>query len=324
MNGRQKKSSTIDVSQIKMLPISQRENDLNLSVITPIVPLRNADNKLKCVANQIVNAKKKNSKIVLMIGAHVLRSGVQNYLIDVMEKGYISCIAMNGACVIHDYEFALIGKTTESVSDYIRDGRFGFWKETARINNIVKKAASEGIGIGEGVGRAIIQSEFPYRDISILAEAYRLGVLTTVHVGIGYDITYQHPNCDGAAYGAASYTDFLRFGKMIENLEGGVLLVFGSAVMAPEVFLKGLSMARNIARQKGNSISRFTTLVCDLQSMPEDFRIEPSKDTPQYYFRPWKTLLVRTVQDGGQSYYVQGDHAETFPALWTAIKEAES
>ena len=148
-----------------------------------------------------------------------------------------------------------------------------------------------------------------------------MGVLFPVHVGIGYDITHQHPNCNGAAYGATSYTDFLKFARVLEHLEGGVVMVFGSSVMAPEVFLKALSMARNVARQKGKGIKNFTTLVCDLQFLPDDFSAEAAKEDQGYYFRPWKTLLIRTVADGGESFYVQGDHSRTIPALWTAVED---
>jgi len=142
-------------------------------------------------------------------------------------------------------------------------------------------------------------------------------------VGIGYDIVHEFPNCDGAAYGATSYTDFLRFAKILESLEGGVVMNFGSAVMAPEIFLKALSMVRNVARQEGRQICHFTTLVCDLLNLPDNYHEEPSKDNPYYYFRPWKTMLVRTVADGGESFYVKGHHAESIPALWTAINEPD-
>ena len=257
-----------------------------------------------------------------MMGAHVLRAGVQRYLIDLIENGYINCIATNGACVIHDWEFALIGKTTESVTKYIKDGRFGFWQETSQINDVVTEAAFEKMGLGESVGKAIFENNFPYQDISLYAACFRNQIPITVHVGIGYDITHQLPNCDGAAYGATSYIDFLRFTKALEDLDGGVAMVFGSSVMAPEVFLKALSMVRNVKRQEGKYIRHFATLVCDLYPVPDSYDVEPSKDTAAYYFRPWKTLLNRTVADGGKSFYVQGNHSETIPALWTAIQNA--
>jgi hypothetical protein len=255
-----------------------------------------------------------------MAGGHVVRSGVQRHIIDLLEKGYISCIAMNGSVMIHDFEFSLIGSTTESVARYIRDGQFGLWQETGRINDIVNSAYAAGdAGMGSSVGRAIYEGDFPYKDLSILAACYRLNIPATVHIGIGYDIIHEHPNFDGAASGAASYRDFLLFAGMLEKLEGGVVMSFGSAVMGPEVYLKALSMARNVAFQEGREIRHFTTLVCDLYPLPDDLAKEACKDDPAYYFRPWKTMLLRTVADGGESYYVRGRHADTIPALWTAL-----
>ena len=134
-------------------------------------------------------------------------------------------------------------------------------------------------------------------------------------MGVGYDIIHQHPNCDGAALGAASYRDFLIFTSTVERLEGGVLLNFGSAIMGPEVYLKALSMARNVARQEGRAIRNFTTAVFDLVPIRGDHRKELPKTDPGYYFRPQKTILVRTVADGGESFYFCGDHRATLPAL---------
>jgi len=248
---------------------------------------------------------------------------VQRFLIDLLERGVVSLVAMNGACVIHDFEFALVGATTESVARYIATGEFGLWEETGRINDIVNAAhARGGAGIGEAVGAAILGGEFPHRDISLLAACRRLGVPATVHVGIGYDIIHEHPNFDGAAAGAASYRDFLRFAAEVERLEGGVVLCFGSAVMAPEVFLKALAMARNVAAREGRAIDRFDVLVADIQELRGDLAAEPDRAEPAYYFRPWKTLLARTVAGGGESRYVRGRHEQTIPALWRALGDA--
>ncbi len=134
-------------------------------------------------------------------------------------------------------------------------------------------------------------------------------------MGVGYDIIHEHPNCDGAALGAASYRDFLIFTSTVERLEGGVLLNFGSAIMGPEVYLKALSMARNVARQEGRAIRNFTTAVFDLVPIHGDHRKELPKTDPGYYFRPQKTILVRTVADGGESFYFCGEHRATLPAL---------
>jgi len=314
-----------DRTKLELKSLGKRSHDIDLNRIQQLENKKCDNEVLRDVALHIVVAKKKGKRIVLMIGAHTVRSGVQLYLIDLLERGYISCIAMNGGCMIHDFEFALIGATTEKVTRYIKEGQFGLWKETGRINDIINLAyKQDGLGMGEAIGQAIQEGKFPYKDISLLAACYRLNIPATIHVGIGYDIIHEHPNCDGAAMGALSYNDFLKLATMIKWLEGGVVMNFGSAVMAPEVFLKALSMARNVAHQEGRTIKHFTTLVCDLHDLPEDFNNEPSKDNPAYYFRPWKTMLVRAVADGGESYYVKGRHSDTIPALWTSINDAEN
>lgn len=316
-----------DRSLLKIKPLEERIHDLDISIVSPLRTNETfkLSKKFELIAQQIIDAKNKDSSIIFMIGAHVIRSGVQNYIIDLMKRGYISCLAMNGAGIIHDFEFALIGATTESVATYIKEGQFGLWKETGILNDIINQSYKEDtmIGLGEAIGRAIAKGDYPYKHISLLAASYEQQIPVTVHVGIGYDIIHEHPNCDGAATGATSYNDFLQFVSIVQNLEGGIVANFGSAVMAPEVFLKALSMARNITQQQGKFIKNFTTLVCDLYDLPDDFRKEPSKVNPAYYFRPWKTMLVRTVAEGGESFYIQGEHSETIPALWAEINEIE-
>jgi hypothetical protein len=240
-------------------------------------------------------------------------------VIDMMARGIITHVAMNGAGPIHDFELALIGATTESVARYIQEGQFGLWRETGRINEAIQQAARENIGLGEAVGRMVENEAFPHREVSILAAGYRVGIPATAHIGIGYDIIHEHPNCDGAALGAASYHDFLVFAHTISNLEGGVLLNFGTAVMGPEVYLKALAMARNVAHQEGRSIRHFTTAVFDLLDLGPDVEHEAPKTDPRYYFRPYKTILVRTVADGGESFYIQGDHRATFTQLYRRV-----
>ena len=310
-----------DRAHLSLGSLEERTHLRDLKQILPLESRPAVNRTFELVAEKIREARKCGAPVVLIAGAHLLREGVQRYLIDLMEKRFINCVALNGAGVIHDFEYALVGGTTESVAEYIRDGRFGFWKETGRINDIVREAAAGEKGLGEAVGRVIYEERFPHRNISVLAAGYRLGIPVTIHVGIGQDIVHQLPNCSGAAYGAASYTDFLRLATVLEGLENGVVMNFGSAVMGPEVYLKALSMVRNIARQRGLSIRRFTTLVCDLIDLPDNFRKEADPTEPAYYFRPWKTMLVRTVAEGGESHYVRGRHAETFPQLWTALTQ---
>jgi hypothetical protein len=248
---------------------------------------------------------------------------VARFLIDLLERHLIDHLALNGAGPIHDWELALIGATTESVARYVASGEFGLWQETGRMNEVIRSAAAQGLGLGEALGRAIHHGPFPHKDVSILAAAYRLGIPLTVHVGIGQDIIHEHPACDGAALGATSYQDFLIFTQTVTRLEGGVLLNFGSAVMGPEVYLKALAMARNIAHQEGSHIRHFTTAVFDLVPLDTDTRRQAPKTDPRYYYRPWKTILVRTVADGGESFYVQGDHRLTLPHLHRAALHAE-
>jgi len=315
------KYETFDRSRLRLRPLGEREHDLiaahwlRLEDETP----EWSDARLSELAGRLIAARERGAARILMMGAHLLRAGVSLHLIDLLERGFIDHIAMNGAGTIHDYELARVGATTESVARYIRTGEFGLWQETGELNEWTADAARLALGLGENAGRRIEASDYPYRHLSLLAAAYRLSVPATVHCGIGYDILHEHPNCEGAAVGEASYRDFLIFARSVERLEGGVLLSFGSAVMAPEVFLKALAMARNVAHQHGRAIRDFTTAVFDIVPIHGDPRAELDKSDPGYYFRPHKTLLVRTVAGGGASYYFRGEHRATLPALRRAL-----
>lgn len=314
---------TFDRARLRIKPLAERVHDLDLRHWMRLdeEPPPWSHPQLRQVALRLRTARERGAARILMMGAHLLRAGVSRHLIDLLERGVIDHVAMNGAGMIHDYELARVGATTESVARYIRTGEFGLWQETGELNDWVREAAAVQCGLGEHCGRRLAESDFPYRDLSLLAAAWRLGVPATVHVGIGYDILHEHPNCDGAALGAASYRDFLIFARSVERLEGGVLLSFGSAVMAPEVFLKALAMARNVAHQQGRAIRNFATAVFDIVPIQGDIRRELPKTDPGYYFRPHKTLLVRTVADGGQSFYFCGEHRATLPALRRAVLE---
>ena len=313
-----------DRSRLLVKPIAERVHDLHLdhwlALEDPTPDSAHPD--LARVAERLVTARSEAAARVMMLGAHLIRAGVNRHVIDLMQRGFIDHIAMNGAGAIHDYELARIGATTESVARYIRSGEFGLWRETGELNDWVQEAADLELGLGENVGRRIVESNYPHRDLSILAAAHRLSVPATVHVGIGYDILHEHPNCDGAAFGAASYRDFLMFTHTLERLEGGVVLSFGSAIMAPEVYLKALAMVRNVAHQKGREVRHFVTAVFDVWPIHGDFRKELDKSDPGYYFRPHKTMLVRTVADGGESYYFRGEHRATVPALRRVLLKA--
>lgn len=311
------KYEIFDRSRLLVKPLAERQNDLQLArwlALDDETPAFEHPD-LSVVAQRLKAAKDHGRSRVVMMGGHVLRAGVNRHIIDLMERGLIDHIAMNGSVAIHDYELARIGATTESVARYIRTGEFGLWSETGALNEWVTEAAHESLGLGENLGRRIEASDFPQRGLSILAAAYRRSVPATVHVGIGYDILHQHPNCDGAAFGSASYRDFLIFTSSMARLQGGVMLSFGSAVMAPEVYLKALAMVRNVAGQEGRSIRNFTTAVFDICPIQGDYRHELQRSDPGYYFRPHKTILVRTVADGGESFYFRGEHRATIPAL---------
>ena len=315
------KYEAFDRSRLIIKPLSERKHDMDLGYILKLdeAPPAFEHPQIPEIARRIQSARERGASRILMMGAHVLKMGCSRYLIDLIERGLVTHIAMNGAGAIHDYELARIGASTESVARYIRSGEFGLWRETGDLNNIIREAADLGLGLGENVGRRIEASDFPHKDVSVFAAAYRRGVPVTVHIGIGYDIIHEHPNCDGASLGAASYHDFLIFARAVENLEGGVMLNFGSSIMAPEVYLKALAMSRNVAHQQGRVIRNFTTAVFDMVPIQGDIHHELPKTDPGYYFRPHKTILVRTVADGGESYYICGDHRGTLPALHRAL-----
>jgi len=317
------KYPVFDRSRLSIEPLKDRVNDLQLNhwLREDESPIPFAHPQLRVLAERLIRARDQGSARVLVMGAHVLRAGVNRHIIDCMRRGFVDQIAMNGASIIHDYELARIGATTESVPRYIQSGQFGLWQETGQLNDWIHDAAQAGLGLGEAVGMRLLNSSFPHRELSVFAAAYELNIPATVHVGIGYDILHEHPNCDGAAIGSTSYRDFLIFARTVERLEGGVMLCFGSAIMGPEVYLKALAMARNVVHQQGREIKHFTTAVFDLVPIQGDIHQELAKTDPGYYFRPHKTILVRTVADGGESFYFCGHHRATFPALRRALLE---
>jgi hypothetical protein len=315
---------TFDRTRLILKPLSERKHDMTVEDVI------NLDDKIESfddatlseVAERVANAHRSGSQVILMMGAHVIKRGLSRFVIDLMERGLVTHIGTNGASAIHDFELALIGATTESVARYIQEGQFGLWQETGLINTAIAKGIQDGMGFGESVGCMIHEEQFPHRDISILAAGYRLRIPVTIHLGIGYDITHEHPNCNGADIGLASFRDFLIITQSILGLQGGVFLNFGTSVMGPEVYLKALSMARNVAHQEGKRINQFTTALFDLIDLGSDIHQEAPKTDARYYFRPYKTILVRTVQDGGESFYIRGDHQVSIPNLHQRIIQA--
>ena len=318
-----------DRGRLCLRPLAERGHELAWSACLPLRPPAGPcpHPDLPELARRIRAARAAGRPVLLFLGGHPVKVGLSRFLVDLVERRLVSHLATNGAGLIHDFEFALAGGTSEDVARHVAAGQFGLWRETGRLNDVTREAAARGEGLGEAAGRVIEGERFPHRGLSLAAAGWRAGVPVTCHVAVGCDITHALPNCDGAALGAASYTDFLIFARAVEELEGGVFLNVGSAVTGPEVYLKALSMARNVAQQEGREIRRFTTAVFDLVPLPETWRQGTAgKEEALYYYRPWKTVLVRTVADGGQSFYVCGDHRRTMPALWhllTARDEVE-
>lgn len=307
-----------DRSSLRLLPLTERRHDLDASIYEPFAVSEEIIRlpAVPAVADAMKRAREKSAASLMMCGGHVIRSGCGPKIIDMMRAGFVTHYATNGAGSIHDFELALIGATCESVAKYISEGQFGLWNETGLINDILRQGVKDGLGAGEAIGRYIWEESLPLREKSILGMGYHLGVPCTVHIGVGSDIIHEHPNCDGAVLGEASYTDFLVYTQTVANLENGTFLNFGSAVAGPEVYLKALAMARNVAHQKGERIVNFTTAVFDLLDIEDgDFSSAPPKSDPRYYFRPWKTILARTVADGGKSYYIRGEHKHTIAAI---------
>ncbi len=258
---------------------------------------------LKEVVSAIVEARADDRPVVLAMGAHPVKVGLSPIIIDLLQRGIITAVATNGATVIHDFELACTGATSEDVARQLREGTFGMARETgAMINGAIKKGAAEGIGIGTAVGRLIHEGRnFPHRGRSIFSEAYRLSVPATVHVAIGTDIIHMHPEASGEAIGKASFLDFRTFASVVSGLEGGVFINLGSAVIMPEVFLKALSVARNL----GHRVQEITTVTMDFNRQ----------------YRAMENVVRRPTSSGGRGYFITGHHEIMFPLLAAAVKE---
>jgi hypothetical protein len=254
---------------------------------------------LRRLAAAMVAARAAKAPILFGVGAHVLKVGLSPLLIDLLERGFVQGVAMNGAGAIHDAELALIGATSEDVGSALADGSFGMARDTAEfLNGAIARGAKEGLGFGESVARAIDAANAKHRELSLLWSCWKRGVPATVHVTLGADIVHMHPSADGAAIGAASLRDFRRFGEVVATLQGGVYANVGSAVTLPEVFLKALAIARNL----GFQVDRFTT--ANLDQLP--------------HYRPRVNVLDRPA--GGESYDLRGQHEILLPLLrWLLI-----
>ena len=310
--------ASVDLSRIKTYPLVRRENRVALEdLITPDRPCPPfANPELAEVADRVAAARAGGHPVIMMFGGHIIKRGLAPLVINLLNRGVITHLASNGAATIHDFEIALLGHTSEDVGKSLADGSFGMAEETGSLMNAaIQAGASDGLGMGEALGRFIANDpRFEFRENSVLYAAYRLGIPYTVHVAIGTDIIHQHPTVNFAATGWATGQDFKIFAHAVCGLEGGVFLNFGSAVIGPEVFLKAISIARNL----GNRVRVFTTANFDIIPM-SDYRQPVDDHNPDYYYRPRKNIVNRPVMLGGRGYHITGDHVETLPNLYRMI-----
>jgi hypothetical protein len=261
-----------------------------------------AGNDIIQVARTIVKAVKSQKMVILAMGAHPIKVGLNPLIIGLMERGVISCLAMNGAGIIHDAELAMAGHTSEDVAAHLGAGQFGMAEETGRfLNGAIKEGAQKGVGLGRAIGTMLQREKFPYNHISLLARAFELNIPVTVHVAIGTDIIHFHPSVDGASIGKTSHLDFRIFAGLVADMEGGVFINMGSAVIIPEVFLKALTLARNL----GHNLKNITTVNMDFIKG----------------YRPMTNVVQRPTLEGGEGYSLVGHHEIMFPLLAAAIIE---
>jgi hypothetical protein len=254
------------------------------------------------VVRKVSAAVLRQKKVLLGMGAHPIKLGLNPVLIDWMEKGVLKGLAINGAGAIHDAELAMIGHTSEEVDEELSRGTFGMVKETHEtINQAILEGVKEGLGIGEALGRKVRHGNFRFKHLSLLAAGHRLGIPVTVHVAIGTDITHMGPCADGSAIGEGSLQDFRTFASLVSRLEKGVFINLGSAVIIPEVFLKALALARNL----GHPVTNLTTI---------------NMDFIQHY-RPSVNVVKRPTLKGGKGYTLIGHHEIMFPLLAAAVLE---
>lgn len=306
----------IDFKKVKTYPLRERVNKIRNDEFASIckkggdfkdfyksLPMVLAVQSMKGLVDSILAARKKGKPVLFMMGAHVIKCGLNPIIIDLIEKKVITAIALNGAGIVHDFEIAFIGGTSEDVSESIEDGSFGMSHETGKfVNKAIKEGAKKNMGIGRSMGEMLARGSFPYRRYSILYNALKNKVPVTVHVALGTDIIHQHPSCDGASIGKGSLKDFHELVYTVAKLgDGGVVLNIGSAVILPEVFLKALSVARNLNFR----VKDFTTANLDMLS----------------HYRPRVNVLERPTASGGRRYSITGHHEIMVPLLARAIIE---
>ena len=306
----------LDLRKLKTYPLASRRSKVSHDAFARVgrkglsflefyqsLPQILAAQNFRTVVRAIVEARRKKKPVIWMFGAHVLKVGLNPLIINLLRRKVVTGLAMNGAGVIHDFELAYMGSTSEDVAEALADGSFGMAHETTHlINGAIKDGAKKNLGLGQAVGAMITKSRLPYRRLSLLATCHELGIPVTVHVAIGTDIIHQHAVADGAAIGKTSLTDFRRLVGMVSELGGGgVVGNFGSAVILPEVFLKAVSVSRNL----GHPVKNFTAFDFDMIR----------------HYRPSENVLKRPTLLGGTAVHITGHHELLIPMLAQAIVE---
>jgi deoxyhypusine synthase len=307
----------LDLSRVRTIPLQQRSNKVaSAEFAKPPQPGRSfrdflaslpnilAGADFRAVTHSIVAARRNGRPVILGMGAHVIKCGLSPILLDLIERGIVTALAMNGSGAIHDCEIALIGETSEDVAAGLKDGTFGMVCETGEflngaINGVLEEPERS---MGALLGASLIASAAPHREHSLLAAGHRLGVPVTVHVAIGTDIIHMHPSANGAALGQATFNDFRLFAALVSELTGGVYLNVGSAVMLPEVFLKAFTLAQN----QGAGLHDFVTVNMDMLM----------------HYRPVENVVRRPAAAGGRGYNLLGRHEIMLPLLAQAVVEA--
>jgi hypothetical protein len=306
----------LDFGRIRTYPLRERDNKLHLQDLArpwrkagslaqflDSLPRVLAGNEFRAVVADTVAAVRNRRPVLVMMGAHPVKCGLNPVLVELMQRGVIAALACNGAAAIHDYELALVGGTSEDVAEGLEDGSFGMNDETGRgMNAALVEGVAQGIGAGRALGEAIVKGPFPHKHLSLLHQGVASNLPVTVHIAIGTDIIHQHPSADGAALGEASYLDFQKLAAIVARLEGGVVLNIGSAVIMPEVFLKALTIARNL----GHTVEQFTSVTFDMNR----------------HYRPLQNVVRRPTAKGGHGYYLVGHHELLVPLWAAAVLEA--
>lgn len=317
-----RRTKALDFSGLTLYSAKNRHNLVTTeNIMTPGVTKTEefVQEGFDTLVEKIIEARKNGKEVIVSIGAHVIKCGLSRYLIQLAKDGWITHYAGNGACSIHDFELAMYGGTSENVPTAIEDGSFGMWQETLHhMNTAINEGAKKGWGYGESLYEYVNAHPelFPYKEDCVFWNMQKLDIPSTYHIALGTDIIHQSPECDMANIGYCSGVDFKRYCYSISQMNEGVFLNFGSAVIGAEVFLKALSISRNL----GYDTFHITTANLDLKPLG-DFRKKIGYEDPDYYYRPRKNIVNRPVSCGGWGMHFVGDHQQTIPTLYNKLSK---